>query len=93
MLVLLTRRIYDTCRSDDIRWHNIYIPSFITIDPGIRVILTVSEAVVLVLLISLVRPRHGIRGLDILVHTNPQDDRFRNSSNIKGIISKKLERL
>jgi hypothetical protein len=31
VLVLLMRRIYDVCHCDDFRWHDTYIPCFITI--------------------------------------------------------------
>jgi hypothetical protein len=41
ILVVLTGRIYDTYPWDDLRRHDIYIPSFMTIDSGIHVILRV----------------------------------------------------
>jgi hypothetical protein len=41
MLVLLIGRIYDVCHLDDLRWYNMYIPSFMTIGSGIAVILKV----------------------------------------------------
>jgi hypothetical protein len=38
VLVLLMVRIYDAHRWDDLRWHDIYVLSFMTIDSGIWVI-------------------------------------------------------
>jgi hypothetical protein len=41
VFVLLMGRVYDVCRWDDVRWHDTYIPSFMTIGSGIQIILKV----------------------------------------------------
>jgi hypothetical protein len=93
VLVLLMGRIYDVCRWDVFRWHDIYTPSFMTIGSGIRVILRVLpqlfEGLVLVLLIrgiSYIRHWNDLRWHDI--HTKSHDHRFRFSGNIRDITSK-----